>query len=491
MKILFVTSEVFPIIKTGGLADVSAGLPAALHDLGEDVRIVLPAYRDALAAVGDVEELASFTVNGCGAARAVKVLSAVNPSFGGTVWLLAVGDLFNRPGNPYQNDTGEDWWDNGERFGLFGRAVVELAMDRVGLHWQPDVVHCHDWQTGLVPAFLSFETPRPRSVFTIHNLSYQGRFPYALFVGLGLPGHWWHYSKLEFYDSLSMLKGGIVFADQVTTVSPSYAEEICRPEQGFGLHDVLQQCREQGRLTGIINGMDTHVWNPASDPLLPYPYSVQKGRVAQKKRNKQQLLEHMAAENAAAAGNAPLCGFIGRLVEQKGIDLIVDIVPSLLEESDACFVFIGTGLTHYEQQLRHLAERHPERVFVHIGYSEPLAHLLEGGCDLFLMPSRFEPCGLNQMYSLNYGTPPVVHATGGLKDSVVDTTEESLHSGDATGFVFAPASAEALHSALLRALEWFRRPRRWQQLQKNGMLKDFSWQRSATRYLQIYRSGGM
>lgn len=491
MKILFATSEVYPLIKTGGLADVSSGLPAALHALGEDVRVVIPAYRDALSAVGAVEELARFAVSGCGVTRTVTVLLAVEKPFGAEVLLLAVDDLFNRPGNPYQNSDGEDWWDNGERFGLFSRAVVEIAMDRAGLCWQPDVVHSHDWQTGLVPAFLSLETPRPRTVFTIHNLSYPGRFPYALFAGLGLPADWWHYTKLEFYNSLSMIKGGIVFADQVTTVSPSYADEICLPEHGLGLDGALQQCRDEQRLSGIINGMDTQVWNPATDEHIPYRYSVQKGRVAQKKRNKQALLTQMAGPQSEAALAAPLCGFVGRLVEQKGIDLIVDAVADWLENTDACFVFIGSGQAVYETLLRELAEHHPQRVFVYIGYSEAMAHLLEAGCDLFLMPSRFEPCGLNQMYSLAYGTPPVVHATGGLKDTVVDATVDSLKQGDGTGFVFNVPTGEALRDTVLRALALYQRPRSWQQLQKNGMLKDFSWQCSAERYLELYRSGGV
>jgi starch synthase len=490
MNILFATSEMYPLIKTGGLADVSAGLPAALRALQQDVRVVLPAYRDVLETVGAVTELGSFWVNGCGVSRRVKVLCADESPRETTVWLLAVDDLFNRPGNPYLNADGEDWWDNGERFGLFSRAVVELAMDRGGLRWQPDVVHCHDWQTGLVPALLSLETPRPRTVFTIHNLSYLGRFPYALFEGLGLPSAWWHYEKLEFYDTLAMLKGGIVFADQVTTVSPSYAEEICQPDHGLGLHGALELCRNEGRLTGIINGMDTAVWNPAKDPYLPFRYSVQRGRVAEKKRNKQALLDQLAGSAASDAVEQPLCGFVGRLVEQKGIDLITAALPQLLESSTACFVFIGTGQSHYEQQLRDLAQRYPRRVFVYIGYSEALAHVLEAGCDLFLMPSRFEPCGLNQMYSLAYGTPPVVHATGGLKDTVVDVTEDTLKAGRATGFVFRAATVEDFLAAVQRALALFARPRSWQQLQKNGMEQDFSWAQSAGRYLELYRSGG-
>jgi len=487
MKLLFASSEVYPLVKTGGLADACSGLVVALRDMQQEVQLVLPAYADALDRVDDIEQLATLDVEGCGLRRQARILRGGVSSLAGPVLLVAIDDLFDRPGNPYQNSAGEDWWDNGERFGLFSRVVAELAMNRAGLNWQPDVVHCHDWQTGLVPAWLQLEPSHPRTLFTIHNLAYAGLFPYELFHGLGLPEEWWHFSSLEFYNNLSMLKAGIVCADQLTTVSPSYAEEICSPEQGFGLHETLLKRRKQGQLHGIINGMDTSVWNPATDPLIPYHYSEHRGRVAQKKRNKQVLLEQMSAGQTTP--EAPLCGFVGRLVEQKGIDLITAVIPALIESSESCFVIVGTGQVAYEQQLRLLAEQYPERVFVHIGYSESLAHLVEAASDLFLMPSRFEPCGLNQMYSQAYGTPPVVHATGGLKDTVVDANETTLTEGDATGFTFDAPEPSSLYAAIERALTLFGRPRKWQKLQKNGMRQDFGWSPSARRYLELYQSG--
>ncbi|MDT8419309.1 MAG: glycogen synthase GlgA [Desulfuromonadales bacterium] len=488
MKLLFASSEVYPLVKTGGLADACSGLVVALRDLQQEVELVLPAYADAIDGVDDIEQLATLEVEGCGRRREARILRGQVGSLAGPVLLVAIDDLFDRPGNPYQNSAGEDWWDNGERFGLFSRVVAELAMNRAGLDWQPDVVHCHDWQTGLVPAWLQLEPVHPRTLFTIHNLAYAGLFPYELFHGLGLPEAWWHFSGLEFYNNLSMLKAGIVCADQLTTVSPSYAEEICRPEQGFGLHEALQQRLKQGQLHGIINGMDSAVWNPATDPLIPYHYSAKRGRVAQKKRNKQVLLERMGG--GPANPEVPLFGFVGRLVEQKGIDLITAVIPFLIESGEACFAIVGTGQAVYEQQLRLLAEQYPRRVFVHIGYSEVLAHLVEAGADLFLMPSRFEPCGLNQMYSQAYGTPPVVHATGGLKDTVVDADEVALAAGDATGFTFDAPEPSSFYDAIERALSLFDRPRRWQQLQKNGMRQDFGWTASARRYLELYKSGG-
>jgi len=487
MKILFASSEVYPLIKTGGLADACSGLTVALRNLQHEVQVVLPAYADALAMVDAVEVLATLEIEGCVQRRQVRILRGQLSELAGSVLLVAIDDLFDRPGNPYQNSAGEDWWDNGERFGLFSRVVAEMAMDRAGLNWQPEVVHCHDWQTGLVAAWLQLEPVRPRTLFTIHNMAYAGLFPYRLFESLGLPEELWHFEQLEFYNNLSMLKAGIVCADQVTTVSPSYAEEICLPAHGFGLHETLQQRWQQGQLHGIINGMDTSVWNPAIDPLIPYHYSAQRGRVAQKKRNKQVLLEQLAGGHGDL--NAPLCGFVGRLVEQKGIDLITAILPSLIASSNACFAIVGTGQTAFEQQLRFLAEHFPQRVFVHIGYSEALAHLIEAAADLFLMPSRFEPCGLNQMYSLAYGTPPVVHATGGLKDTVVDADDVALAEGRATGFSFESPEPSHLCQAVERALALLNRPRLWQKLQKHGMTRNFSWEPSARRYLELYLSG--
>jgi starch synthase len=477
-------------VKTGGLADVAAGLSSALQQLEHKVSVILPAYLDVMDQLDSVYEVAHIREYSCGIERRVRILRAESDS-GVTLFLVDIPGLFDRPGNPYQDEQGNDWWDNGERFGVFSRVVARVALNRAGLDYTPDVVHCNDWQTGLVPGFmhlLSAEPAKvPRSVFTVHNLSYAGKFPYALFNGLGFPDAWWSPEMFEFYAEFSMLKAGLVCADYVTTVSPSYAEEICTPACGFGFEGVLQQCAAQGRLSGILNGIDTGVWNPARDPYIAYPYSVEKGRVAQKKRNKEHLLHALASEGVQANVKAPLLGSVGRMVEQKGADLLLEVIPLLVEETEANFVILGSGEHAYEERFLDLARRYPHRVFVRIGYAEDLAHQIEAGADIFLMPSRFEPCGLNQMYSLAYGTPPIVHATGGLKDTVVDTTPETLASEVSTGFVMSRATTVELRRCAECALELYRKPRTWQKLQKNAMRQDFGWQRSAREYLDIYQ----
>lgn len=491
MRILFATSEIYPLVKTGGLADVAAGLSTALQQLGHEVIVILPAYLDVLKQLDSVYEVAHILENSCGVERRVRILRAESDS-GVTLLLVDIPGLFDRAGNPYQDEQGNDWWDNGERFGLFSRVVAKVALDQLDLAWVPDVVHCNDWQTGLVPAFMrllaSDSTPRPRSVFTIHNLSYSGKFSYALFSGLTLPDAWWNPEMLEFYGDFSMLKAGLIFAEHITTVSPTYAAEICTPARGFGFEGVLQQCAAQGRLSGILNGIDAEVWNPARDPYIDYPYSVGKGRVAQKKRNKQQVLLSLAPQGAQIDVDAPLLGSVGRLVEQKGADLLLKVIPLLLEETDASFVILGSGERIYEKGFTSLARRYPRRVFVRIGYAEDLAHQIEAGTDIFLMPSRFEPCGLNQMYSLVYGTLPIVHATGGLKDTVVDASAEAIADGSATGFVMQEATVTELQRCVEQALELYRKPRTWQKIQKNAMLQNFDWGRSATAYLDIYQA---
>lgn len=489
MRVLFATSEIYPLVKTGGLADVAAGLSTALQQLDHEVSVIIPAYLDVMEQLESVYEVAHLSEISCGVERRVRILRAECDS-GVSLLLVDIPGLFDRSGNPYQDEQGKDWWDNGERFGLFSRVVARVALNQVGLDLIPDVVHCNDWQTGLVPGFMrllaSDAVPGPRSVFTIHNLSYAGKFPYSLFTGLGLPDAWWNPDMLEFYGEFSMLKGGLVCAGHVTTVSPTYAEEICAPARGFGFEGILQQCATQGRLSGILNGIDTHVWNPARDPYIAYPYSVEKGRVAQKKRNKEHLLQTLAPKGYKWDASAPLLGSVGRMVEQKGTDLLLQVIPSLVEETEANFVILGSGARIYEEGFTTLARRYPGRVFVHIGYAEDLAHQIEAGADFFLMPSRFEPCGLNQMYSLTYGTLPIVHATGGLKDTVVDASPAAIASGEATGFVMQAPEVTELRRSVEEALELYRKPRTWQKVQKNAMLQDFDWQCSAAAYIDIY-----
>lgn len=488
MKILFATSEAHPLIKTGGLADVSGSLPNAYAHLKHQVRLVIPAYGDVWEKVTDVKKLTELTIGACGRDLHVRIHQAKSEGIDVPIWLVDIPELFQRPGNPYLAPDGGDWWDNGERFGVFSKVVVELAMGRTGIKWKPDMVQANDWQTGLVPALLTLEEARPTTLFTIHNMAYAGQFPKDLFDGLRMPWEWWNpETGIEFYHNMSMLKAGIQMADWVTTVSPSYAREITYPEFAYGMEGILANREAEGRLVGILNGIDETVWNPAKDNFLAKNYSAEKGRVAAKKINKQAMLDFWDLPKEVVESEDPVIGLVGRLVPQKGIDLVLEVIPELLEQTDARFVIVGSGDNEFEYALSELAHQHPHRVMVYIGYSESLAHKVEAGADMFLMPSRFEPCGLNQMYSLAYGTPPVVHSTGGLADTVVNATQENLAIGSATGFVFYDPSRHALKSTLLHALHLFGKKRTWQKLQKTGMQQDFSWDHSAEQYVALVK----
>lgn len=488
MKILFVTSEAHPLIKTGGLADVSGSLPNAYTKLKNKVRLVLPAYGTIWDKVDKVSQVSDFYMDGCGKQVHVRIHQAKVSGLDCPVWLVDIPELFNRAGNPYLSADGSDWWDNGERFGVYSKALVEIAMNRADLNWQPDLVHANDWQTGLVPALLSLEiTARPKTIFTIHNMAYAGLFPYELFHGLSLPQVWWQMEGIEFYGSCSFLKAGILKADWVTTVSPTYAKEITYSEYAYGFEGLLQKRAESGHLVGIINGIDETVWNPATDTLIKRNYSAEKGRVSAKKENKKSLLDFWDLPESVINSESAVIGLVGRMVPQKGIDLVLEVLPELLEETDARFVFVGTGDKHFEYELNEFAHHYPERVLVYIGYSEALAHKVEAGADMFLMPSRFEPCGLNQMYSLTYGTPPIVHHTGGLADTVVNATDEHVKEGKANGFVFYSPNRHALKSTLLHALHLYGKKRTWQKIQKTGMLQSFGWEQSAKHYLTMVK----
>jgi starch synthase len=482
VNILFAASEAFPFIKTGGLGDVIHSLPVALNKLGNDVRLVLPAYRDVLASVDTLKDLGTIDVPGAGVRRKVRIIQAHEDILGDYLYLIDVPELFDRPGNPYVHSDGYAWPDNAERYTVFSRAVALLAKWVPGSSWRPQVVHCHDWQTGLVPAFLSMVHNAPATVFTIHNLAYDGHFSQADFNNLGLPPAWWSAEYAEFYGGFSMLKAGMVFSDRVTTVSPTYAKEICTPEFGNRFEGVLSSLGD--KLTGILNGIDLDVWNPQTDEYIVQNYSVDKNFVEAKFANKEDLLRR----TGLAQSDAPLLGFIGRLVEQKGVDLITDMLPQLFENTDAKMVLLGSGHMAYETNLMDLAARYPEQLHVHIGYSEELAHQIEAGADMFIMPSRFEPCGLNQMYSLRYGTPPVVNNTGGLADTVVDVSLRTLQDNTATGFVVKQTDSEALYSTILNALDLYKNTRLWRQLCKTAMQQVLGWEASAHEYQKLYQA---
>jgi len=475
MRILFASSEVYPLIKTGGLADVSNALPQALQALGHDLRLVLPAYRAALASLESVNTRVKFTLLG----RHVEILEARLPGSDVVAWLVNCAELFDRPGTPYQDERGGDWPDNAARFLLFCRVLAALALNRCGLDWAPDIAHCNDWQCGLTPALLSLEARRPATVFTIHNLAYQGLFSHAEFTASGLPSAFWSDQALEFHHQFSFIKGGLVYADRVNTVSPTYAAEIQTGPMGYGLDGLL---RHRGHaLRGILNGIDTEIWNPRTDPHLAHHYDGHS--LEGKARNKHALRGQLGLGHDASA---PLFAFIGRLVEQKGIDLLLAAFPEILA-GGAQVALLGSGHAHFEQALRRLAQAHPGRMAVRLGYDEALAHRIEAGADIFLMPSRFEPCGLNQMYSLRYGTLPVVHRVGGLADTVSDCNPESLAARRANGFVFDLPQAAPFLDAVRRAGATFAQPKQWQALQGNAMRQDFSWRGSARAYQDMYR----
>jgi len=475
-KILFVASEAHPLMKTGGLGDVCGSLPPALVKLGDDVRLLLPGYRDALQAAGRLRRVAQLTLPPF--AAPINLLEGKLPGTRVTCWFIDFPAAYDRPGNPYLNEHGQDWHDNASRFALLARVAVVIALDHAGLSWRPDVVHAHDWQAGLVPALLSAHAPRPATVFTIHNLAYQGVFPHTTFQSLTLPPELWSMAGLEFYGQLSFIKGGIVYADRVTTVSPTYAREIQTGEFGHGLDGLLRH--RAAVLHGILNGIDDKVWNPGRDPHLPVHYSRQ--RLA----GKAQCKAHLQAELGLQIDpSAPLLGMVSRLVDQKGIDLLIAALPTLLKQPIQLAV-LGTGERRHEASLQALAAQFPGQLAVHIGYDESLAHRIIAGADMFLMPSRYEPCGLTQLYSLRYGTLPVVHHVGGLADTVVDCNDLTLDQGTATGFSFQAAEPEALQQTILRALLLYRKPRRWRAVMRQGMQQDYSWQHSAAEYQKLY-----
>lgn len=475
-KILFAASEVYPLIKTGGLADVAASLPRALLKLGQDVKILMPAYASVLekAAAAGVKEITRITVDD----RIVSLKQTRLPGTRVAVLLVDVPEFSERQGNPYCGPDGNDWHDNHKRFYLFAKVAEQIALNQANLDWQPDIVHCNDWQTGLIPALLSLHPQHPATVFTIHNLAYQGLFSHHAFTELNLPGALWHHERLEFWGQMSFIKGGLAFADYITTVSPSYAEEIQRPEFGCGLDGVMRYRRDS--LVGILNGIDTDEWNPGTDPHIAVNYN--RRTLGNKVKNKLALQQALGLEENP---RTPLFGFIGRLVEQKGVDLILAQIDQMLAQN-CQLVILGSGMAHYKTELKRIADQYPQKIALTIGYSEVLAHQIEASCDIFLMPSIFEPCGLNQMYSLRYGTLPIVNAVGGLRDTVFESTlDEQEITGN--GFVLTRPFADDLFAAVQRAIFAYQQPDRWKKMQLNAMEKNFSWDVSAREYLAIYR----
>lgn len=472
-KILFVTSEAHPLIKTGGLADVSGSLPKALAELGVDVRLIMPNYQ-AIKTTEEIYYKSTVRVNNTD----VNILETRLPGTQVIVWLVDYPEFFDFPGNPYVDEQGNAWANTAERFALFCRIAVEVAMNRSYLEWTPDIIHCNDWQSGLVPALLSLEASRPATVFTIHNMAYQGIFPKTTEASLNLPKSLWNPDGIEFNDMLSFIKGGLAYADRITTVSPTYAQEIQTADFGYGLEGLLSHRKEV--LTGIINGIDADQWDPETDAYISERYNI--STLSKKQLNKTALQNK---HSLPVDNSIPVIALVSRLVEQKGIDLVLECLPEMLT-LPLQFFLLGNGNKSFEQQLSLFAETYPDKIAITIGYDEALAHLLEAGADIFLMPSRFEPCGLNQLYSQRYATVPIVRKTGGLADTVVDTLPETLSKNTATGFVFNEATSGALMETIKRALIVYSQPKTWKQLQTTGMKKDYSWTKSAKEYMALY-----
>jgi starch synthase len=474
LRVLAVASEAFPLVKTGGLADVVGALPGALA--GQDIAVttVLPGYPAVLRAIGPQRATQALPDLFGGPVRLVRAEAA-----GLDLIVLDAPHLFDRPGNPYLAPNGKDWEDNGQRFATLGAAAALVATGGFG-DQRYDAVHAHDWQAGLAPAYLRFyPEPRVPAVFTIHNLAYQGHFPATLFPRLGLPEEAFNVAGLEYFDGVGFLKAGLWFADRITTVSPTYAAEIRTEESGMGLDGLL---RGRGTdVSGILNRLDDAEWNPATDTRLVARFSAEDR--TPRALNKQALQRRL---DLAEEPGTPLLAFVGRLAWQKGVDLILDTLPSLLE-GGAQLALLGTGEAGLEERCRAAMAAHPGQVGSVIGFDEGLARLIYGGADAVLVPSRFEPCGLAQLCALRYGAPPVVARVGGLADTVIDANEAALEAGCATGFQFAPVSAEALGAAIQHCLALVRDPVAWGTIQANAMRSDVSWRRSALRYAALFR----
>ena len=474
-KILYISSEAFPLIKTGGLGDVAGSLPAALMKMSQDVKLLLPAYPEVLSKITNPKVLAETSYYN----QPVTIIESTLPGTNVTTWLVECPTLFSRPGGPYTDEQGNGWHDNALRFAVFCHVAVDISLNKLKLHWVPDLVHCNDWQTGLVPALLSLHKQHPPTIFTIHNLAYQGVFDQETFYDLHLPGELWHMDGVEFYNQLSFIKGGIAYADKITTVSHTYATEICQPKNGYGLDGLLTH--RKADLIGILNGIDEKYWNPNTDQYLEANYNSR--TIDEKVNNKTALQKEF---DLAVNPSVPMLGMVSRLVEQKGLDIILECLPSLISENIQ-IVILGTGSLHYEMQLSDLAQQHPDNIVVKIGYNESLAHKIEAASDMYLMPSSFEPCGLNQLYSLRYGTLPIVNKVGGLADTIIHPSNVAIKNKSANGFILESYSASALLQSIQLALKFYNDKDSWRQLQLNAMNCDHSWSTSATHYIELYK----
>ncbi len=474
MRVLSVASEVFPLIKTGGLADVAGALPGALAPLGIDMRVLVPGYPSVFDRVEGVSTVWSDAGFFGGSAR---LLAATSGRM--AVFVLDAPHLYARLGNPYTGPNGQDWPDNPQRFAALAYAAALIGWGAVP-GFTPDVVHAHDWQAGLAAAYLAFGGSRPATVMTIHNLAFQGQVPAWLLGELRLPGHAYTPDGLEYYGAIGMLKAGLRYADRITTVSPTYAAEICTPEGGMGMDGLLRARAD--RLSGILNGIDTAVWNPADDALLPAPFSA--AQLAGRAASKAALQERFSL---AADPGALVIGVVSRLSHQKGLDVLLGTLDALLS-SGAQLAVLGSGDADLQAGFLNAAAQNPGRIGVVLGYDEKFAHVIQAGSDAILVPSRFEPCGLTQLCALRYGALPVVSRVGGLADTVIDANAAARLAGVATGVQFAPVTPQALRGAIARIADLWRLKDEWAAMQQRAMRSDVSWAEPAKLYAALYQA---
>ena len=474
VSVLAVAPEIFPLVKTGGLADVTGALPAALAHENISVVTVVPGYPAVIDAMRDATAVHAWPYLSGGSARLLRGQAA-----GLDLLVLEAAHLYGRPGNPYLGPDGHDWPDNAQRFAALARAAADIGSGLLA-DYAPDIVHAHDWQAGLTAAYLRYgQGKRPPTVMTVHNLAFQGIFPPALMPALGLPLASFSIEGVEYYGAIGFLKAGLALSDAITTVSPTYAAEIRTPEGGMGLDGLL---RSRARvLHGILNGIDESVWDPAADELIPTQYTA--AMLGRRATNKSELQRRLGL---SPAPDAMLLGVVSRLTWQKGLDMLLADLDALVA-SGAQLALLGAGEPVLEEGFAAAVATHPGQVGCKIGYDEVLAHLIQAGADALLVPSRFEPCGLTQLCALRYGNPPVVARVGGLADTVIDANEMAVAAGAGNGVQFAPATREMLTAAIGRTMALWREPAVWRRLQRNGMKTDVSWRRPAARYAALYR----
>ena len=473
MKVLSVASEVFPLVKTGGLADVAAALPPALAEHGVETMTILPAYPGLLPRLKRKKAIHGYESLFGGRASIVRGRAS-----GLDLMLLDAPHLFDRVGGPYAESTGPEWPDNWRRFAALGRAAADVARGVVK-DWKPDLLHAHDWQAGMAVAYLRYDGTACPSVMTVHNLAFQGQFPASIFPELGLPVAAFSIDGVEYYGGVGFLKAGLQAAGAITTVSPTYAQEIRTPGFGMGLEGLINM--RAADLHGIVNGIDTDIWNPAKDEHLVQTFDRQ--TLEKRRTNKRAVEERFGL----AEGDGPIFSVVSRLTWQKGIDMLATVLDGIVA-AGARLAVLGSGDAALVSALHAGVARHPGRVGVVIGYDERLSHLVQGGTDAILIPSRFEPCGLTQLYGLRYGCVPIVARTGGLADTVIDANEAALSAGVATGFQFASSDTGALDYAIRRAARTYEDQETWLSLQAEGMKADVSWSKSAGLYAALYRS---